>query len=278
LRVLFALPLFLLIACDPADPGPDQVDDEVELPAENPWGEARSCTPFETGTVQVEVAGQTRTLEVELPENPEGAPVLFAWHWWGGNATETLDWMGIRGLADEGYIIVAPESAGSQFEWDFNDASDNNADLALFDAVLPCLWDQYQVDHNRVYSTGMSAGGLMTTWLTMHRSDVLAATAPFSGGAMGAFYTEPERDVPVLITWGGPSDTYAGYNFHTASMSFDQMLRDDGHFTIACEHSAGHLPPTEAVGMLATFFGDHRFDSESPWLDGLPATLPSWCE
>ncbi len=283
MRALTILPLLFLVACEPApherDDSPDElVDDIDETPAENPWGDPVDCPVFTTGTVTMSVGSQDRTLEVELPSDPDGAPVVFAWHWLNGDATQTLDWMGIRSLADSGYVVVAPESAGAMFEWDVTDPTDANVDLALFDAVLPCLWDQFTVDDERVYSTGMSAGGLMTTFLTMHRADVLAATAPFSGGAGAQSYSKPDDAIPVLVTWGGPSDSYGGYSFHDASEAFIDLLEADGHFTVACEHGGGHIPPGEAVEMLGSFLGDHRKGVVSPWVDALPPELPAWCE
>ncbi len=81
----------------------------------------------------------------------------------------------------------------------------------------------------------------------------------------------------MLVTWGGPSDTYGGFDFHGASLTFLDLLTDDGHVAVACEHDAGHLPPVEATDMLVTFFGDHRRGLVALWPEGLPADLPEWC-
>lgn len=285
MRALLALSLLPLIACSPTpnsgggqDPDPEVGDDDDAAPVENPFGDADGCSTFATGTVSMTVNGAQRPVEVELPADPTNAPVLFAWHWLNGTASQTLDWMGIREMADYGYIVVAPESSGSAFEWDVSDPSDANVDLQLFDALLPCLWDQFTIDADRVYTTGMSAGGLMTTFLTMHRADVLAATAPFSGGASQQSYRRPADAIPVLVTWGGPTDTYGGYSFDTASRAFLDLLDADGHFTIACEHDGGHLPPAEAVDMLVSFLGDHAKGAASPWESGLPSDMPGWCD
>ena len=60
--------------------------------------------------------------------------------------------------------------------WNTFDDNGDNGDFALFDKMLPCLSDQFRIDPKAVFATGHSAGGLMTSFLTMHRSDVLAAT------------------------------------------------------------------------------------------------------
>ena len=279
---LLSIPLIALIACsgEPATEEASTTDDTLDIPdvpAENPYGSAKNCPVFETGTVEARAGGVDRVLEIELPKNPRGAPVVFAWHWLGGDATETLDWMGVRELADAGYIVVAPESSGLPFEWDTLDRSDDNVDLALVDSLLPCLFDAFAIDSDAVFATGHSAGGLFTTFLTMHRAEVFAATAPFSGGASSWDYETPARPIPSLVTWGGVNDTYGGFSFHTASLDFVSMLLEDGSFPIACEHDLGHLPPNETVEMLEIFFGDHRLDTPEAWKDSIPSGMPDYC-
>lgn len=248
------------------------------VPAENPYGEPKNCPVIETGTISTKAGGVDRMLEIELPANPQGAPVVFAWHWLGGNATEILDWMNIRDLADAGYIVVAPEADGSQpFEWNTFDDTSDNADFALLDKMLPCLSDQFNIDDKAVFATGHSAGGLMTSFLTMHRSDVLAATAPFSGGTDSWSYDSPAQPIPVLVTWGGVSDTYGGYSFQDASQTLMDLLTDDGSSVYACDHGGGHIWPDETPDMLVQFFDDHRLGEESPWKNGLPSGMPSFC-
>lgn len=271
MRALPALALLAATGCELPSP--------AEVPT-NPYddAEARVCPAFATGEVILAAGGLERSLQVQLPANPQGAPVVFAWHWLGGDASQVLDWMGLRALADAGYIVVAPESSGLAFEWDFNDLSAANPDLALFDAALACLWDEHQIDAERVFATGMSAGGLMTTFLTLHRADRLAATAPFSGGAFDRDYHTPVADLPVLLTWGGPSDTYGGFNFAQASEALRDNLEADGHLVVPCVHDLGHWPPAEAASMTARFFDAHRRGVASPWEASLPAGLPPWCE
>jgi dienelactone hydrolase len=213
-----------------------------------------------------------------LPDNPNGAPVVFAWHWLGGTADQILDWVGFEDLADEGAIVVAPESSGSPYEWRWDEPSDSNADAQLFEDTLACLYEQWDIDLDRVHTTGMSAGGLWSTWLIMFRSEWLASGAPLSGGFYAQWYTSPEETIPVMLVWGGPTDTYNGYSFDVSSQDFSGQLRDDDHFVVECEHSGGHIIPTGAVDFVWRFFEDHpRGEDEEPWADGLPSALPSYC-
>jgi len=247
-------------------------------PAENPYGDVNNCPTFANGTVGIKAGGLDRTLEVELPANPNGAPVVFAWHWLGGNATQILDWMQMRSLADDGFIVIAPEASGTEiYEWDNYRVSDDNVDLQLLDKTLPCLFEQYAIDHTRVHTTGHSAGGLMTSFLTLQRADVFASTAPFSGGVDSWAYSAPSQPISSLVTWGGPSDTYGVYSFHDASLNLVSSLADDGSYPISCEHTLGHNWPPEAADMASQFFSAHQLGQPSDWMNGIPGTMPSFC-
>ena len=267
--------MIFLLACAtetvPQTTPPEAVVDDV---AETGW-DATGCEILVEGRNVMDVDGVEREVRVVFPDDPAGASVVFAWHWLGGTAKQTLDWMDMASLADHGAIVVAPESTGLDIEWDVLNSPQASVDVALFDRVLACLDDQHGVDTARLYSTGMSAGGLMTSYLTMYRSDVLAATAPFSGGVEDAYYHAPEVDIPVLLTWGGPGDQYGGYSFHDATVAFSENLAQDGHVVVECEHSAGHTPPDEAAEMAWAFFEAAPLDPE---FTGVPAGLPAWCD
>jgi poly(3-hydroxybutyrate) depolymerase len=227
---------------------------------------------FATGDTEYE-------LELRIPENPEGAPVLFVWHWLGGSASQAERYMDLEEVVgDDDVILVIPESDGSQFEWHFLDQPDGNPDLLLFDDVLSCLWQEYDVDLDRIHATGMSAGGLWTSYLTLHRSQWLASTAPLSGGATEGVYATPTDDIPVLLTWGGPEDIVSPLSFHDATLFLAENLREDGHFVIECEHDRAHDLPPGGIQYAYDFLMDHpKGIDPSPYADGLPSGFPDWC-
>jgi pimeloyl-ACP methyl ester carboxylesterase len=119
-------------------------------------------------------------------------------------------------------IRVGPTDLGvAPFDWHFTDPSPvGNPDLLLFDDILACLHAQYSVDLTRIWSTGHSAGASLASYLAMHRSNRLAAVAVLSGGLLDLStapegYITPTDDIPILLTWGGETDTYtqSGANF-----------------------------------------------------------------
>ncbi len=282
--------LLLLMGCGTpgADAGGDKGDggsETGETAAPEPTYTAPeysggACPTLTEGTNEGFLSGgEERSFELRLPEDPVGAPVVFGWHWLGGNASQAVRYLGIGALADEGAIVVAPESCCSPYEWNFLDQPEDNVDLALFDDLLACLDDQFQVDLSRIYATGMSAGGLWTTYLTMHRSTYLAATVPFSGGTDGIIaYSTPEEDIPVVVVWGGEDDLYQTLSFEQSSEGFTSGLLTDGHFVVNCDHGGGHTIPDDPMGIAWPFFLDHPKDVDpEPWAQGLPEGQPEWC-
>lgn len=274
------LPILFALACTPASTqvADDTAAPDSDAPAVNPYGEAQGCPVFAEGPNTLVSADLERQVTLVLPQEPQGAPIVFAWHWLGGSAEQILRWMEMETLADQGAIVVAADSTGMQTEWDYLADPSASVDAALYDDLLVCLWDAYGFDPDRVHATGMSAGGLFTSYLTMHRAETLASTVPFSGGVTQPYYSAPSVDVPVMLVWGGPTDRYGGYDFHAAALSFSSNLRDDGSFVVECEHDLGHRPPQGAAEMAWTFFEDHPADVlEEPWAAGLPASLPQTC-
>jgi poly(3-hydroxybutyrate) depolymerase len=260
---------------DDDDAGPDD-DDAGGSPA--PEYSRGDCPQLGDGNNSFATGSTSYDVIVELPADPEGAPVLFVWHWLGGTASQILEWVGFSSLADEGAIVIAPESSGSAYEWSSFGPGAGNADLLLFEDLLACAADQWNVDMDRIYSTGMSAGGLWTSYMTMWESEWLAATAPLSGGVNSAVYRQPDEPIPVLLTWGGAGDVYGTFSFDVANREFSADLLADGHFVAHCIHNEGHNPPTGSAGMVWRFFQDHpKGVSPDPWADGVPSGMPSYC-
>lgn len=215
------------------------------------------------------VDGEAVAVDVRLPAEPRGAPVVFVWHFLGGSADEMLEWMGTDDLVAAGFVVVAPDSRGVPFtEWQVDGDPERNPDVALFDALRAQVAAQYHTDDARVYATGFSAGGLFTSYLTMFRGDVLAATAPFSGGVPSYMYASPAARLPVMLTSGGRGDTYGGFDFSAASEDFATSLATDGHLVVDCQHDLGHWLPDDAQANVLAFFAAHGGDGERAWAAG----------
>jgi poly(3-hydroxybutyrate) depolymerase len=236
--------LFGLIGCADADPIED-----AELCVDD------ACV--HAGSYGYEGPDGARDVVVYAPDEIIGAPVIFVWHHLGGSPDELLRWMPVHDAVADGFVVVAPKSRGLWgSEWDLSTAPDDNVDVALFDDLVDDLVAQ-GADPGAIYATGFSAGGLFTTFLTMHRADRLAATAPFSGGAPSSDYVAPATDLPVMVSWGGSSDVFAGFDFDAASRNLVTSLGDDGHVVLECDHGLGHWLPDDAAERVRAFFRGH---------------------
>ncbi len=235
------------------------------------------CPVIEDGR-NVMLSGEVeREFRVVLPPEPAGAPVLFAWHWLGGRSAQIVSVMDLEALAaEENVIVIAPDSHDQPYEWDFLGGAENNPDLRFFDDMLACTDATFGVDLDRVTATGMSAGGLWTTYLTIHRAEYLAASAPFSGGTLDSYET-PAWPLPVMVTWGGESDTYASLSFDETSRDFLGNLLDDGHPVVECVHDGGHTLPRQTPAMVRDFLLPHVRGGTPAWGTALPDAAPDFC-
>jgi hypothetical protein len=147
-------------------------------------------------------------------------------------------------------------------------------DFILFDEIAACAVDQGLVDPKRIVTSGMSAGGIMTSHL-IERVEWLAGAVSWSGG-LSRFYrpSEPASDFAVISIHGGPTDTFDGYSFMTATVEQAHDLADRGSISVLCNHGNGHAS-TWITG-VAPFFaaarhgelhpvGDYPFGSGGDW-------------
>lgn len=290
--------LALLIGCekeedtgDPADTTPTDADPYADLPPPAQPGTYDGTCPTMDGRVRDFTSARLdRTFIVHLPDDPEGAGVLFLWHGNGDNADNFDRYVNGAALADDLHVITVIPDAGAGglgMDWAVP-PNDTTADAAFFDDVFACLASQYNLDLYRVYSGGFSMGALWTSWLVMNRAEHLAAAVIFSGGTDGQVfgmgtvnpYQKPDWHIPVLMTQGGPQDQVI-VNFQQMTTSMSNRLREDGHTVVVCNHSQGHTPPAGFEDWTWPFIEAHVFGREpSPYADGADPSgeLPAGCQ
>lgn len=282
--------LSALLACVEAPPTEAPVDETAYLKGTAALAQPSggTCPDLgDGGPITFNAAGVDRDLRVIVPDSgAEGAPVVFVWHPLGATAQQIVQWMGLNAWADEvGAVLVVPDSLDANlFEWQFlDDPDEENLDLVLYDDLRTCLYEQMAVDLGRVTSTGMSAGGLWTTYLGIHRGDTLATILPLSGGTGSVVaYDTPASTFPAMLVYGGEDDHWGGggidVDFGAATLELAEQLADDDHFVVLCDHGLGHTIPDDAPDMMATWLLGHTYAKASPWADGDLSDFPSYCE
>lgn len=98
-------------------------------------------------------------------------------------------------------------------------------DEAFVRAVVAHVAATACVDLNRVYLTGMSQGGMMTSWLYSRAGDLFAAFAPLAGTNPRDFYANPptsDTDASVLFVHG-TSDNVVPHDGRSANDGYYYM-------------------------------------------------------
>ena len=227
--------------------------------------------------------GERREVELVLPADYDPAqswPLIFAWHGITADIDTIMEKTDLEAAAERyGVIFAVPQSLmlGGVKAWDPLNGEDANKDLLFFDDLYTCLTQQYAVDLDRVATTGMSNGGMLSGVLLVERSDVIAAAAPMSGGIMLP-YADVDRAMPTLVLWGGETDSAYGNDFHAMSLDMIDILLGNNHFAVSCDHGMGHVLRPEFMDVVVPFLLDHPMGiSPLPYQDGLPEGLPKHC-
>ncbi len=151
-----------------------------------------TATAYEAGLKFFEMSWEQRdrTYQVYFPPeqfSQQNLPILFVLHGGGGDATslQVSILNRFNQLADaNGFIVVYPEG----FEKQWNDGRDvqgivtawdeNIDDVGFISEIVTRLSDDFSIDANRIFTSGISNGGFMSTRLLCDKADI------FKGGAI----------------------------------------------------------------------------------------------
>lgn len=169
--------------------------------------------------------GQNRVYNVYVPSIYDGStavPLVFNIHGWTGSSTKQMDFGDFRSIADTAnFIIVQPQALGTVPSWDLTGTSDTDFLMALLDSIE----SEYNIDTDRIYSTGFSQGGVMSYRFACFHSTRIAAVAPVAGGMTNTVVATcaPTHYMPVLITHG-TTDQLASYTGSATSPSVASVI------------------------------------------------------
>src|SRR5258706_3847373 len=114
-----------------------------------------------------------------VPGTP--APLVLNFHGYTSNAFEQMFYGDFRPIADTaGFLIVHPNGTVDQLgnqHWNVGWGTSTVDDVGFTNALIDSLSAQYDINQDRVYSTGMSNGGFMSYKLACDLSNRIAAIA-----------------------------------------------------------------------------------------------------
>ncbi len=156
--------------------------------------------------------GLERNYRVYVPSSyngEEAVPLVFNFHGFGSNANEQMFYGDFRSLADEhGFLVCHPQGTEILGQSHFNvggfTAGSTTDDVGFTNAMIDQIAIDYNINLERVYSTGMSNGGYMSFLLACQLSDRIAAVASVTGSMTPETTMEcaASRDVPVMQIHG----------------------------------------------------------------------------
>ncbi len=222
----FVLAALLIAAC--TQPEPTTTAPPTAIPTPRPAAPT-SCDPARPQAAgdfgqMIDSGGLTRRYILHIPPSysdtggADATPLVLLFHGWGGNAKEIARYTGLPAKADRaGFIAVMPQGMATRnipephwiSPWLGPLGPGDPDNVAFIDDLLDALEAELCIDSARVFSTGFSNGGELSSRLACDLSDRIAAIAPVAGVYFPPFSPDlPEpgclttRPVPVIAFHG----------------------------------------------------------------------------
>ena len=168
------------------------------------------------------------------PINP--VPLIFCFHGYGSNANTNYAYTNFRSIADTaGFIVAHPQGTLDNTStatnpngishwnvggWTVGSTTD---DVGFANALLDSISSAYNINADRVYSTGMSNGGYMSFLIACQLSDRFAAVASVTGSMTPQTFSpcNPQHPTPIMQIHGTADGTvpYTGDPLWTLSIA-----------------------------------------------------------
>jgi polyhydroxybutyrate depolymerase len=180
--------------------------------AQNPGGSASCTLPFASGVSSQRLA-TGRSYRLFVPSAYDGhqrLPLVLDLHGSGDSPAGQARNSGFETLASSERFMVATLQAVDA-RWNVPVQADRADDVAYVHDVISDVASRVCADETRVYATGFSGGGRMSSLLGCRLATHLAAIAPVSG--LRSPGTCDGRPIPVLTFHGlaDPQNTYDGH-------------------------------------------------------------------
>ena len=239
------------------------------------------CPMFRSGSATVlGLSGINFNVGAKKEGEPTG-PLVFYWHGTGSSSVEASMFSGSSEVTAQGGMVVAfggSKGSGGDCSGTGTFALD---DFKVVDQIVGCAVKNHNINPKRIYTTGCSAGGLMSGCMAIQRSNYLAATAPNSGGITIGYgkFQDPTRIAAVMTMHGSSADNVI-VAFAETSEAYDNYMQEKGAFVINCDHGGGHCGAPAALQQSAwQFMKDHPFGTHpSPYAGGLPSGFHKACK
>tara|TARA_B100001059_G_scaffold236255_1_gene285769 strand:+ start:2294 stop:3226 length:933 start_codon:yes stop_codon:yes gene_type:complete len=172
-----------------------------------------ACASYQTNTRKCSFThnGVLREYYVFTPSSytpSSNSPLLFVFHGYGSSATNILYYSNFQGLAEQdGYILVYPQGSllNGVTHWNVGGWTVGSTvdDVSFTEDIIDIIANEYYINTDRIYSTGMSNGGYMSYGLACN-STKFAAIASVTGSMTPEIDNNcaPDHPTPILQIHG----------------------------------------------------------------------------
>lgn len=222
-----------------------------------------AALPLASGKHAIDVAGTEREYILTLPDDASIStplPLVFGFHGlkydaeWVANGEEPLTgpYFGMADEANGQALFVAPQALSGGW------SNQDGRDIAFVTALVEEFQEALCFDERRLFATGFSSGGIMTTTIGCELHDLFRAVAPQSA----RLATECSDGLPPLAYLGNH-----GTEDQTITIDQGELVRDSYAARNGCmatpgaadEHGCAHYEVCErgAPVTWCTFMGEH---------------------
>ncbi len=254
---------------------------------------------LKSGKYYIQVRGQKRDFVLTLPDNydrTKSYPLVLAWHGMGGYAEQVAlnnpynnikGYYGILEAADNQAIFIAGQGQllpGNLNQGKTGWANTKGRDLAFAESLINWAEANLPVDSTKIFSVGVSFGGMFTNLLACKLGSRIRAIASISGHSgfptlnnpykqcknekVAAWFAHAKNDSIVPYKAGEKARDLLRH-FNECSKSDIKQSQNgciemegcaDGYPVVWCTHQRGHMVPPFAGDEIWKFFS--RFESE----------------
>ena len=222
---------------------------------------------------RIAVNGGNREYLFYAPSNAkrESLPLLVAYHGFSGTADRMRQSSKLHEMVEEQrFYLVYTEGDPT---WHRPHPDRPCPDVDFFDALCDSLTENYSIDEDRIYVTGMSMGGDFVIRLGGLRSNRIAAVA--SQGMITRYAVDSERPFPLMIIVGTEDKRVPKDYFPRVPDEF----REQGHTVeVLRPEGIGHWWHRPLNVALWEFLSSHRLQQRGLTVPSQDATDPSATE
>ena len=223
-------------------------------PKSIPAGGTEGCGAgaFTAGDAQaksIEVNGAKRTYLLTIPAGYDAYrayPLVFVFHGGGGTGKNERQYFGLEEIAAGNAIFAYPDGKGG--DWDLDTKTEDNEDVAFFDALVAEIGKNACIAKSKVFATGSSMGAYFSNQLGCRRGGVLRAIAPHAGG--GPFDDDDAYDDQGHLRCAGKpvaAMIFHGEDDDTVSLADGKLTRDHWVWANGCRDNAQPSNPSPCV-------------------------------